>query len=275
MPSPDSSALPQQPPETARQDPAWQLWRLWRQGQRPDLREFLAGTGPLPALRLVAVLRIDQRERWQRGERVPAEVYLRDYPAVAADPEAARDLVYGEILLREERGEAPDPDEYPRRFPQYADTLRAQVSLHRALAPPPAAGEIPSVNSASRDAPPEAAQVFAELRRHGLLDAARLKELALLMQARPLAARELGRELLRRDWLTPYQVNQLLQGRGRDLVLGGYVLLQRLGEGGMGTVFKAHQRRLDRVVALKVIRRDRLSHPDAGAGPPGAADRGR
>ena len=77
------------------------------------------------------------------------------------------------------------------------------------------------------------------------------------------APRALAGELIRRGWLTPYQVNQLLQGRGRDLLLGSYVLLERLGEGGMGQVFKARNWKLGRVVALKLIRKERLDNPDA------------
>ncbi len=63
--------------------------------------------------------------------------------------------------------------------------------------------------------------------------------------------------------MTPFQVNQLFQGRANQLVLGSFLLLERLGEGGMGQVFKARHRKLARIVALKVIRKERLSHPDA------------
>jgi serine/threonine-protein kinase len=76
-------------------------------------------------------------------------------------------------------------------------------------------------------------------------------------------ARALARELIRREWLSPYQINQLFLGRGHELVLGPYVLLERLGEGGMGQVFKGRHRKLNRVAALKVIRRDRLGNPEA------------
>ncbi len=74
-------------------------------------------------------------------------------------------------------------------------------------------------------------------------------------------AHALAKELVGRGWLTPYQVNQLFQGRGGDLTLGSYVILERLGEGGMGQVFKAHHRRLGRVVALKLVRKERLANP--------------
>jgi serine/threonine protein kinase len=72
--------------------------------------------------------------------------------------------------------------------------------------------------------------------------------------------RMLARELVDLNWLTAYQANQLLQERGTDLVLGPYRILDRLGEGGMGQVFRAHHISMDRVVALKIIPRDLVSN---------------
>src|SRR5580698_960960 len=45
-----------------------------------------------------------------------------------------------------------------------------------------------------------------------------------------------------------------------DVLGGRYEILQLLGEGGMGAVYKAKDRELDRFVALKVIRRDLASN---------------
>ena len=42
-----------------------------------------------------------------------------------------------------------------------------------------------------------------------------------------------------------------------------YEILERLGQGGMGTVYKAHDLELDRTIAIKILRRDVVSSPTA------------
>jgi serine/threonine protein kinase len=101
------------------------------------------------------------------------------------------------------------------------------------------------------------------LRELHLLTGSQLAELDRDLPRRFTDPKELGRELVRRGWLTVYQVNQLFRDKGKELVLGSYVLLERLGAGGMGEVFKARHRTLDRVCALKTIRKDRLASLDA------------
>jgi hypothetical protein len=65
-----------------RDDHARRLWGLWRQGQQPSVEDFLARADIRDPDRIVAVLRVDQWERWRLGQRVPAETYLDAFPAV-------------------------------------------------------------------------------------------------------------------------------------------------------------------------------------------------
>src|SRR5690242_5718756 len=75
--------------------------------------------------------------------------------------------------------------------------------------------------------------------------------------------RDLAWHLFDQGWLTTYQINELTRGNGRELALGDYVILDRLGQGGIGEVFKARRASDDVLAALKVIRPDLLAHEEA------------
>jgi WD40 repeat protein len=103
------------------------------------LADLVARCRGLPLPRLVEALREDQARRWRSGQRLWAEAYLRAFPALAAAAEDALVLIWGEALLRFERGEAPLPAEYQGRFPRHADALALQFELQGQLAGGPEA----------------------------------------------------------------------------------------------------------------------------------------
>ena len=81
----------------------------------------------------LATIQAEQRGRWERGERVLAEQYLEQHPALRSNADSALDLIYAEVLLREEWGETPTAEEYLKRFPEWAEPLRRQFRLHDCL----------------------------------------------------------------------------------------------------------------------------------------------
>jgi serine/threonine protein kinase len=98
--------------------------------------------------------------------------------------------------------------------------------------------------------------------RHGpLLPDGRLAEAESLTRSLP-SPQAVVAELQKRSWLTEYQGQELCQGNGMALALGPYVLLEKLGEGGMGEVFKARHRFMGREAALKCIHRGLMGRPE-------------
>jgi serine/threonine protein kinase len=59
--------------------------------------------------------------------------------------------------------------------------------------------------------------------------------------------------MLERKKLTKFQADLIFKGKLKRLVVGNYIVVERIGQGGMGRVYKARHRRMDRIVALKLL----------------------
>lgn len=104
------------------------------------------------------------------------------------------------------------------------------------------------------------AELMDGLRRFRLLDEGQLKQLASRYAGQNPDPKIIAKFLVEQAWLTPYQANQLFKGKGADLLLGSYVLMETVGEGGMGTVFKARNWKMNTLVAVKRIKPERLAN---------------
>ncbi len=86
-------------------------------------------------------------DRWRRGERPRAEEYLDRHPGLWHEPEAAADLIYEEVCLRQEAGEADAAADALRRFPQWRAELELLLHFHNLIGPAQPPPDYPAVGT--------------------------------------------------------------------------------------------------------------------------------
>ncbi len=86
-----------------------------------------------PLSTLVDRLAEELGRRWRSGERPVVEDYLALYPELSDRPEAAAELIYEELCLRQEHDRGVDAAEVLCRFPQWREQLRILMECHRFL----------------------------------------------------------------------------------------------------------------------------------------------
>src|SRR5437868_11593743 len=72
-------------------------------------------------------------------------------------------------------------------------------------------------------------------------------------ERRPKNGKDFAGLLVERGLLNQFQADELKSGRPTPLVLDQYLILDKIGAGGMGQVFKAQHRKMKRLVALKLL----------------------
>jgi eukaryotic-like serine/threonine-protein kinase len=93
------------------------------------------------------------------------------------------------------------------------------------------------------------------IRSSGVLSEKQLADIKskILQGDYPMESFDLAERLVRDNILTTYQAKRFLANRANGLIVGRYIILDRIGSGSMGRVYKAHHVMMDRVVALKII----------------------
>ncbi len=178
----------------------------------------------------------------------------RPDPAASASGLTMIDQICDRFEAAWKAGQKPKLEEYLGNAPK---AIRAGLEPH-----------LRKVSAALQAAAPVAVTLerFVHcLTASGLMSAADVAsfEAALPPEGKPKDAETLARSLVKAGKLTKYQAQAVYQGKIKGLVFDEYVVLDKIGEGGMGVVVKAQHRRMKRVVAIKMLPAATVKSPEA------------
>ncbi len=219
----------------------------------------------------VAPILAEYRRLVDRGEQVDREQFI------AANPEAADQLrayfaqqdVPDGVAEGTEAWQAAKPAALAQAAPPpesggpvtHAQSLFTSETTGYPWKPVPGAPGIPTASAG----PVSVEQVASFLTSSGLLSPEKVSEL-LSRASQQGDSADVGQvldELQNSGRLTPFQCEAIRRGQAADLILGNYVLMDRLGHGGMGQVFRAWHRKMKRTVALKTLRPETMNSEKA------------
>ncbi|HLJ93798.1 MAG TPA: protein kinase [Gemmataceae bacterium] len=99
----------------------------WQGGQRPVIDDYLKGEALAPQKLLLELVHSELECRLKAGEDIRVEAYVERYPQLTADREGVLELIAAEYVLRQRREPNLPLEEYGKRFPQYHEELSARL----------------------------------------------------------------------------------------------------------------------------------------------------
>ena len=238
----------------------------------PTIADFLPkpGSGEREAA-LHELIKIDLERRWQDGtpstaiSRPKLEHYFQQFPELGAFESCPPALIAHEYRVRAVCGDQPTIGDYQERFrdsdgqlPKLLQDVADTIAAGTAHSDGTMFERSRSSKKGSKKKRTRKPSVSGEefLKRtvdSELVTQEQIKAAIAKNDGDISTAEEYAKVLVREKLLTAYQAQSIYKGRGRQLILGNYVILDKIGEGGMGLVLKAEHKRMKRVVALKVL----------------------
>jgi len=105
-------------------------------------------------------------------------------------------------------------------------------------------------------------ELLENLKTSGLLSAEEVSKFHTGFATRgvPKSPEHLAKDLVKHNYLTKLQAAAVVKGKTRNLIFGDYIVIDKIGSGGMGQVFKARHKPTRKLVAMKVLSAEAVSN---------------